>query len=147
MSKYNRILVAVDFSEPSKLALKKAIELAIELKAELVVIHVFKMHARDLTEGGMEDASKIESQAVKELEKKLKEFVEIHLNNEISVLTNIYVGDPYVEINQAAAQTHADMIVMGTHGRTGLAHLVMGSVAENVLRHAEVPVISVRYTD
>lgn len=145
MSRYNRILVPVDFSDASVEAIKAAIELALELNAELQVIHICQMHASDLLEGSMGDAITIESQSVSEAKKNLDEFIKNHVSNGISVSTSISTGDPHNEINQAAKELNADMIVMGTHGRTGLSHLVMGSVAENVLRHATVPVMSIRH--
>ncbi|MEE9552482.1 MAG: universal stress protein, partial [Gammaproteobacteria bacterium] len=104
-----------------------------------------QMHASDLLEGSMGDAITIESQSVSEAKKNLDEFIKNHVSNGISVSTSISTGDPHNEINQAAKELNADMIVMGTHGRTGLSHLVMGSVAENVLRHATVPVMSIRH--
>ncbi len=147
MSRYNRILVPVDFSDTSVAAMKAAIELALELNAELQVIHVCQMHASDLLEGSMGDASAIESQAISEAEKKLEGFIKEYLSNGISISTTISTGDPHDVINQMAKEINADMIVMGTHGRTGLSHMVMGSVAENVLRHAEVPVMSIRHSN
>jgi nucleotide-binding universal stress UspA family protein len=66
-------------------------------------------------------------------------------NNHIDVLTDIvtYIGDPKEDIIRLSVDRHSTFIVMGTHGRTGLSHLVMGSTAEYILRHSMIPVIVV----
>jgi universal stress protein A len=61
-----------------------------------------------------------------------------------SVETRVVVGDAVWEICQAAEREHADLVIMGSHGRTGLAHVVLGSVAERVVRHAACPVLVAR---
>jgi nucleotide-binding universal stress UspA family protein len=107
-------------------------------------MHVHKIHAGNLMEGGMADAETLAAQEVAKLEKKLEEFVTQYADSGITMTTAVYSGEPYLEIIRAADKTGADMIIMGTHGRTGVAYLVIGSVAENVLRHARVPVMSIR---
>lgn len=144
MSRYKRLLVAVDLSGASDMVMKTAMELGRALQAELHIIHVHKIHAGNLMEGGMEDAEVLAAQEVAKLEIKLAEFATQYVDAGIAMTTAVYSGEPYLEIVQAADKAGADMIIMGTHGRTGVAYLVLGSVAENVLRHAKVPVMSIR---
>ena len=144
MSKYKRLLVAIDLAAGSDVVMKTAMELGRALLAELHVIHVHKIHAGNLLEGGMADAGVLAAQEIADLELQLERFAAQFAESGINITTDVYSGEPYLEINQAVDKSGADMIVMGTHGRTGVAHLVLGSVAENVLRHARVPVISIR---
>ena len=62
----------------------------------------------------------------------------------LAVTTFVRVGNPVEEINRLAEDEHADLVIMGTHGRTGLQHLLVGSVAERVVRSSKVPVLTVR---
>ena len=144
MSKYKRLLVAIDLAAGADVVMKTAIELGRALQAELHIVHVHKIHAGNLLEGGMADAGLLAAQEIADLELQLERFTAQFAESGINITTDVYSGEPYLEINQAVDKTGADMIVMGTHGRTGVAHLVLGSVAENVLRHARVPVISIR---
>ena len=144
MSTYKRLLVAVDLSAASDVVMKTAVKLGRALQAELHIIHIHKIRAGNLLEGGMADAGNLAAQEIADLELKLERFVAQFVEPGIIMTMNVYSGEPYLEINRAADKSGADMIIMGTHGRTGVAHLVLGSVAENVLRHARVPVISIK---
>ena|SRR3989304_5737398 len=144
MSKYKRILVAVDLSGASDVVMQTALELGRALQSELHVIHVHKIHSGNLAEAGMMDAEIPVSREIEKLEKKLEEFIAQYTDAGITITTGVYSGEPYLEIIHAADKTGANMIIMGTHGRKGVAYLVLGSVAENVLRYARVPVMSVR---
>ena len=144
MNKYKRILVAVDLSGASDVVMETALELGRALQSELHVIHVHKIHAGNLTEGGNLDAATPAFREVEKLEHKLDKYIAQYADAGIAMTTGVYSGEPYLEIIQAAEKTGANMIIMGTHGRTGVAYLVLGSVAENVLRHARVPVMSIR---
>lgn len=144
MSAYKRLLVAIDLSAAADVVMKTAVELGRALQAQLHVIHVHKIHAGKLVEGGMADVGALVAQEVAELELQLERFAAQYAAAGITITLGVYSGEPYFEIIQAAGKAGADMIVMGTHGRTGIAHLVLGSVAENVLRHAQVPVVCIR---
>lgn len=145
MNTYKRILVAVDLSVAAEAVMKTAVELGRALQAELYLVHIHKIHAGKLVEGGMADTSELAAREVAELEAKLEKFASKFAAPGVIITTNVYSGDPGVALNEVADRIGAEMIVMGTHGRTGLAHLVLGSVAENVLRHARVPVVAVRF--
>lgn len=145
MGDIRRILVAVDFSEVSANAFRVAAELARKLDAKLKVIHAVPMQAASLPmEGGAVYVEDLQAKQVEEAQEKLGAFVRRHSGDGTGVDHCVRSGDPTTEINRAAEELKADMIVVGTHGRSGLSHLLMGSVAESVLREAPVPVLCVR---
>lgn len=145
MEDIQRILVAVDFSEVSANAYRAAADLAMKLNAKLNVVHAVPMQAASLPmEGGAVYIEDLQAKQVEEARQKLDAFVRQYSKKETAVEQCIRSGDPTTEINRVAEELRADMIVVGTHGRSGLSHLLMGSVAESVLREAEVPVLCVR---
>ncbi|MCS6857564.1 MAG: universal stress protein [Deltaproteobacteria bacterium] len=133
------ILCPIDFSEASQRALGLACDLAQVFSAEVHVIHVYQLSAYASPNSGL--ARDLESQVRRELE----QFVGPAVQRGIPVRTGLRMGIPYVEIVEAAREIPADLIVMGTTGKTGLQHFLLGSVAERVVRSAEVPVLTVRY--
>ncbi len=140
-----KILVPVDGSENSLRALDLAVELAGTAKANLelcAVVDTGRMarlsFGEPQLEGGAYEALN------REAENDLKSAVaRAQTKGGGAPDTVVACGDPATEIEAEAAKCGASMIVMGTHGRTGLQHLVMGSVAEGVVRHATVPVLVV----
>jgi len=123
-----RILVPTDFSPLSTLALEHAIALASVCRAS---IHL--MHVRADASGNVDDE-----------ERRLAEFVSRCHAEAIVVTSQIGAGQPAAAIVEAAADRSVDLIVLGTHGRQGVAHLILGSVAERVVRTAPCPVLTVR---
>ena len=144
MPEFRRILCPVDFSETSKRAFEYALALAARLGAEVDVIHVYHLSADALAEGTWEIPRELEADLTTRLQQQLDELVKHKPQMGVKVTTSLYQGIPYIEITRAAKERGADMIVIGTHGRTGLAHLLIGSVAERVVRLADVPVVSIR---
>ena len=144
MFEIRRILCPVDLSETSKLALY-AVALAAQLGAEEIeLLHVYQLPAYVLPEGGLEIMAGLEVELENRLQQQLDEFAKHSTEPSVKITTVLGTGVPYVEIIRAAKQRKADLIVIGTHGRTGLAHLLIGSVAERVVRTSEVPVLSIR---
>ncbi len=78
------------------------------------------------------------------LNEQLQEFSRSVDTKGVSIDVHLLDGVPYVEITHAARELKADLVVIGTHGRTGLAHLLLGSVAERVVRTCEAPVLTIR---
>jgi nucleotide-binding universal stress UspA family protein len=146
MPEFRRILCPVDFSETSKRAFEYALALAVRVGAEVDVIHVYHLSADAvaLAEGTWEFPRELEADLTTHLQQRLDELVKHKPQMDVKVTTSLYQGIPYIEITRAAKERGADMIVIGTHGRTGPAHLLMGSVAERVVRLADVPVVSIR---
>jgi len=86
----------------------------------------------------------MEQEMIADAEKRASEFVAKKGTNGVSVKTQVAVGEAVWEICRLAEREHADLIIMGSHGRTGLSHVVLGSVAERVVRHAPCPVLVAR---
>lgn len=85
--------------------------------------------------------------AIKELKERLLRCVQEDIRSKMPVESIIVQGVPFVEIVKAAREYAIDLIVMGTHGRTGISHAIMGSVAETVVRKAHCPVFTVRQAE
>ena len=144
MPDYRLILCPVDFSKPSQRALEPALDLAQRLKAAVRVMHVFQLSATALPEVATDDLKGIEDVLESRLQEKLDSLVKGIAKPGVEISAGIAEGVPYVEIVRGAKALHADLIVIGTHGRTGLAHMMLGSVAERVVRTSDVPVLTVR---
>lgn len=148
MAHYKRLLVAVDFSDQSVRALQIARDLGARLNAGLDIVHFVPIRIIGIDMEGMEaEATYIEELHRNDLEEariKLEAFVKQHTTTDDEVQQHLYSGEPTSEINPKARETGAEMIIIGTHGRAGLKHMLLGSVAESVLRTAEVPVLCVR---
>ena len=142
MIKLERILVPTDFSDCAKQAVDYGSELAKRFGAELHLLHVVQPIAMAYVYGAAipEEVLHPEEPAEKELNE-----VEIPDVEHISrVERSIQSGTPFVEIVRCAKQNKMDLIVIGTHGHTGLNHMLLGSVAEKVVRKASCPVLTVR---
>ena len=150
MIKLERILVPTDFSDCANQALAYGSELAKRFGAQLYLLHVTQpplavyAHAAPLPEQALypvpEQALYPEDAAEKELAE-----LEVPDAEQLSpVQRSVRKGTPFVEIVQHAKQNEVDLIVIGTHGRTGLTHMLMGSVSEKVVRKASCPVLAVR---
>jgi nucleotide-binding universal stress UspA family protein len=140
MLKIRKILHPTDLSENSRAALEVASALARDYKAELFVVHVNKpapIYAPD----GIAMAVPIEEPLA--LRGRLAQVRPA--DSTVKCQHRLLEGDPADEILKVAGVENVDMIVMGTHGATGLTRLLMGSVAENVLRKAPCPVLTVRH--
>ena len=83
-------------------------------------------------------------QAEEDVERDVAEFFRTHVPAEMNAIAVLRKGEPYREIIRFAEEENADLIILATHGRTGLSHMLMGSVAEKVVRHSSVPVLTVK---
>ena len=136
-----KILVPIDFSDPATDALHQAKTMAEAFKAELILLYVIEPVAYPAELGvvvNLEDD--LEERAQAELDKLKAE----HLSNIHSVTTRVNHGTADREIVGTAEEMGVDMIVLGTHGYSGLTHLLLGSTAERVVRTAQCPVLTVR---
>ena len=146
-----KILVPVDFSEGVEPAVAQAATMARTFKASIDLLHVWQPpplipfpvvivpSAAESTPINMEELARTTAGAqMKELAARLRDqgVAEVH--------SRVAIGSPAHEIVELAALGHFDLIVMGTHGRTGVLHVMLGSVAEKVVRRAKCPVLTVR---
>lgn len=140
-----QILAPTDFSEYSKEAVAYAFELAQKFGAKLLLLHVIEMPAYPV-EGFVPPS--IGSTLIEDLERQawadLAQVLPEAQNDKVALTRQVVVGIPYRKIVEVAAAEKADLIVMATHGRTGLGHLLIGSVAERVVRTAPCPVLTIR---
>ncbi len=139
-----RILVPVDFSICSKKALSYAEAVADRFQASLVLLHVIELYPIDYVFGlktDDEESSRLFAQAQAELSSLGRQR---RNRGRSHIETVVRLGKPYVEIVKAAKERRVQLIIMGTHGYTGLKHLQLGSAAERVVRCAPCPVLVVR---
>jgi nucleotide-binding universal stress UspA family protein len=142
---WKKILCPVDFSDASRAALQVASELARRFDGEVTVFHAYPLPGYTLPEGTVLPATGMLQELAEQTDALLARWkAEAIADGSPRVATNKAVGEPAVEIVAAAQEGKFDAIVVGTHGRTGLAHALLGSVAERVVRRAHVPVVTVR---
>jgi nucleotide-binding universal stress UspA family protein len=146
MIKVKKILYPTDFSEPSKLALDYAVEYAKQFNASLEILHVMfdetQVVSFYLPQVTMQTLSADIEQGA---EKQIEEFCKSQTQLEgVDYSCKLLKGTPFIEIIKRAKEIDADMIVIGTHGRTGMDHVLFGSTAEKVARKAPCPVFIVR---
>ena len=141
----NKILLPTDFSSYSATATKYACELATKFDAELHLLHTLEVHLSSTPGFGMGLALPQyvhESRAA--AEKALTSVLDPQWSVGRKVVQAVVEGSPKVEIVRYARTQAIDLIVLATHGRSGLAHVIIGSVAESVVRTAPCPVLTVR---
>jgi universal stress protein A len=141
-----RILVPLDFSPSSDEALGYARAFAIDFGASIHLLHVVEDRLatspwpNEVYQGSLYG---LREGLIKEAEKRLSDCASSVRTNGLRVTVDVVIGAPSHTIVEIANDMDADLIVMGTHGRTGISHLFIGSVAERVVRHAACPVLVV----
>jgi nucleotide-binding universal stress UspA family protein len=145
MSQIKRILVPTDFSAPSELATEYAIDLAFRYGASIHVVHVLEdLYYHALYPDGYVDLPSLRQRLVDDATRQLAALTQKCEAARIAVSSAVLSGRAPQAIAEEAASRDVDLIVMGTHGRSGVAHLMVGSVAERVVRSAPCPVLTVR---
>ncbi|MCS7020836.1 MAG: universal stress protein [Gemmataceae bacterium] len=139
MLQIRKILHPTDFSEPSQAAFDLACALARDYGARLLIVHVYPPPPVYAPDGIAIPFPAEEPLALQNRLAAIKP-----TDSRISYEHRLVEGDPAEKILELANSEHVDLIVMGTHGTTGLARLLVGSVAESVLRKAPCPVLTVR---
>ena len=135
-----RILLPTDFSDTAQHALDYARELAWRFGAGVHLLHVVPDPMQNWAVEAMPVVSELAERWKADAERRLEE---VRLDG-LRTVRAVRVGHPFVEILQYAADNAIDMIVMGTHGRGPVEHLLLGSVAETVVRKASCPVLTVK---
>jgi len=148
MSRIKRLLVPTDFSPASDIAFNYALDLATRESASIHLLHVVDdgSYAAAYPDGMFVEPPGLRERLVAEATARLDDAVRTCEAAKVTVTPHVLIGRPAPCITQEAGDRGADLIVMGTHGRSGLAHLMLGSVAERVLRTAQCPVLTVRDT-
>jgi universal stress protein A len=143
MAVFSKILVPVEYSEPCREALELAGALAAPASATLVVLHAWEVpsYVTDhVSPGGHSLFDMVRSRA----EEEMKAFLSrAKLPSGVKVETRIESGEPAHVVLNGIRDTQSDLVVLSTHGRTGLSHMVLGSIAEKIVRLSPVPVLTV----
>ncbi|MFZ5862349.1 MAG: universal stress protein [Nitrospirota bacterium] len=137
------ILVPTDFSEYSKQALSYAEMLAKKFDAKIVLIHVIDTVSYIVSES-VQWTADVSARVQGTIQPMLDDLIRDAEKRGIVAFSQLTQGVPYDQIVKAVEDIRADLIVMGTHGRTGMRHVLLGSVAERVVRLAACPVLTVR---
>ncbi|MFY9251998.1 MAG: universal stress protein [Fuerstiella sp.] len=146
MLNIKRILMPIDFSEPGKTALMYAIAFADQFAAAVDLLHVVEpVPANALL--SYQPMEVLKQSMRSDAEQQMEELHSEWADYAFPVNRIIVDGFPFVEIIKHAKASNADMIVMGTHGRGAFTHMLMGSVAEKVVRKAPCPVLTVRHPE
>jgi nucleotide-binding universal stress UspA family protein len=145
MVQIRNILLPTDLSEFSLAALEYGSSFAVLYGASLTLLHVTDVTPPVLPLHGAEPHDDVyRARAEEDAAQQLRLFVERNVPPEIRLTPIVRVGEPADEIRRFAEAGRMDLVVMATHGRTGLEHIVMGSVAERVVRLCTVPVLTVK---
>lgn len=140
MIKLNQILVPVDFSETSALAFDYALALARAFEAEVHVLHV----SDEPFLNAPTTAQKFRDEYEQQQQQRLEKLIGSQGAEGVSVISTMQSGSAFYEIIQYAKEHTVDLIVIGSHGQGMIAHMLLGSVAEKVVRKAPCPVLTVR---
>ncbi len=140
-----KVLVPIDFSDYSKSALKYAVSFVKQFNAELILIYVVEpvIYPPDFSMGQIAIPSvdlEMDKRAVEELSKLARK----EIPADLKVKTLVKTGKPFIEIIETAAEENTDLIIIATHGHTGVEHILFGSTAEKVVRKAPCPVLTLR---
>lgn len=141
------ILVPIDFSEHSKNALKYAIPYAVQFNARLDLLYVVEptIYPADFSFGQV-GFPNIEEELRKRGSEELNALVRNEIKGRVPAETAVRTGKPFYEINEYALEKKVDLIIIATHGHTGVEHILFGSTVEKVVRKAPCPVLVVRNT-
>jgi universal stress protein A len=144
MSRFKEILVPVDFSDHSIAALEAAVELARVFDSKLHLVHCYQIQPGGISPYGIAIPASYFTEIKEAAAKQLAEWRQQHVPAEISVDAKTTSEVPSQSIVKTANEIGADLIVMGTRGLSGFQHVMLGSVAERVVRTAPCPVLTVK---
>lgn len=139
-----KILVPVDFSATSEYVLEYAVALARPLGAEILVLHAYDTLSFGALGGGMIATSDLTERILRGAQDGLATMLSAHQVSGVTIRSMLKQEDAWRAILDVAKEAHSDLIMMGTHGRRGIAHALLGSVAEKVVRTAPCPVLTIR---
>lgn len=137
------IVCAIDFSEPSNAALTHAIGLAKRLGAKVVAVHAWQLPVYAVPDGVAVFGPEVVAEITEGLQKQLAKTLEAHRADGVTLEGKLVAGAPVEAVLEVSKDLGAEYVVIGTHGRTGVARMVLGSVAERMVRLSRVPVVVV----
>ncbi|NLT50962.1 MAG: universal stress protein [Ignavibacteria bacterium] len=145
MYSIKKILVPVDFSDYSKKALNFASDFSRQYNAELLLVYVVEptVYPADFSMGQV-SIPMMDTDLTERAQTELETLAQKEINPNIKHQVIIKSGKPFVEIIECASEFDADLIIIATHGHTGVEHLLFGSTAEKVVRKAPCPVLTIR---
>ncbi|MEO6420848.1 MAG: universal stress protein [Polyangiaceae bacterium] len=135
------ILVPVDFTETSDRALDYAVALAAKFQAKVFVMHAYEIPIYGFPDGAFVATGDVAARLATAAEKALDSLVRSRSDAGVPIVAALRTGVPWEEANAYASEIDADLIVIGTHGRRGLARALLGSVSEQVIRTTPRPVL------
>ena len=140
-----KVLVPIDFSDYSKSALKYAVNFAKSFNAEIILVYVVEpvIYPPDFSMGQIAMPS-ITAEWDDRARDELQKLAKSEINEIANVKTIIKTGKPFVEIIETAKEENIDLIIIATHGHSGVEHILFGSTAEKVVRKAPCPVLTLR---
>ncbi|MFN7701022.1 MAG: universal stress protein [Deltaproteobacteria bacterium] len=137
------IVCAIDFSEPSDRALSHALELGKRLGAKVIAVHAWQLPVYAVPDGVAVFGPEVVAEITEGLQKQLGKTLESHRTEGVTLEGKLVAGAPVEAVLEVAKDARAEYVVIGTHGRTGVARFVIGSVAERMVRLSTVPVVVV----
>jgi nucleotide-binding universal stress UspA family protein len=141
---WKRICCPIDFSDASRAAMEVAADLARKNGAQLVLLHAYPIPGYTFPDGSVVASPKMMQDLADQAQRHLDEWRrDAEALGVSGIATATAVGEPAHEIVGYAQEQRVDLLVLGTHGRTGIEHALMGSIAERVVRRARCPVLTV----
>jgi nucleotide-binding universal stress UspA family protein len=139
-----KIVVATDFSETADRAVDYALDFANQIGGDVTIVHAYEIPPMGFPDGALIATADLTDKVTKSAQAALETVVQRGKVRCQSVRGMLRDGEPAKEICDVAEELDADLVVVGTHGRRGLAHVLLGSVAEEVVRRCEAPVLTIR---
>lgn len=145
MNKITKILVPIDFSNYSKKALQYAVSFAKQFNSKLYLVYVIEpvIYPSDFSMRQVTFPSS-DTDVTDRAKEELNALIKTEIGDTIESDIIIKTGKPFVKINETASEEDIDLIIIATHGHTGIEHLLFGSTAEKVVRKAPCPVLTLR---
>ena len=144
MEAIKRILVPMDFDPTSEAALDTAVRFAKNLGAKITLLHVEPFAFSDVSQELFYEGTNASTRARNTAQDRLASLIDARRDQGVTIDSEVRQGIVWDEILGAARNLGAELIVMGTHGRTGFARGILGSVADNVVRSSTIPVMTIR---
>ena len=141
---FDKIVVPTDFSPASDAAVAAAVELAARLGHDIVLLHAFTPPIYPLLDGAVIPTAEHVADLVTQADRQLDALCARYAHKDVTIEPKLVQGAAAEEILRYAEEQRCGLIIMGTHGRSGMRRLVLGSIAEEVVRKATVPVLTIR---